>query len=224
MEDKLDNPVWHSLNEAQESFSINYEGIKFYNPDYCPFGGAVDIELAKRGISEYAKLTDSLFVVGEKPLLEDTLCIKKELICNQMLLESPIQLDLKEEIVLLEDEKQKQELFDLVSLVQPGYFKKKTADLGRYFGIYKDDKLVAVSGERMQIHDFTEISAIVTHPNYTGNGYAKQLIKHTVDQIFQKNNTPCLHVLESNAHAIGLYERLGFLTRRKITFWNLGTK
>ena len=29
-------------------------------------------------------------------------------------------------------------LFELVNLVQPGYFKKKTSDLGNYFGIFKN--------------------------------------------------------------------------------------
>lgn len=224
MINKLDNPVWNSLNETHENFSINYKGIKFYNPEYCPFGGSVDRENARQGISEYAELSNNLFVVGQKPLVDNSVSIEKELICNQMILERAIQLDLKEEIIHLKDEKQRQELFDLVSLVQPGYFRKKTADLGDYFGIYKENKLVAACGKRMQMHDFTEISAIVTHPNHTGNGYAKQLIKHTTEQIFQENKLPYLHVLESNTHAVGIYERLGFTTRRKMTFWNLVLK
>ncbi len=141
-----------------------------------------------------------------------------------MLLKKQIELELKEEIISLQNEGQREDLFNLVSLVQPGYFKNKTADLGKYFGIYKDDKLVAVSGERMQMNDFTEISAIVTHPNHTGNGYAKQLIKYTTDQVFQEKKTPYLHVVESNVHAIRLYEKLGFTTRRKINFWNLSSK
>ena len=36
---KLDNPVWHSLSETHKNFSIVYIHLKFYGPDYCPFGG-----------------------------------------------------------------------------------------------------------------------------------------------------------------------------------------
>ncbi|MEZ4957421.1 MAG: GNAT family N-acetyltransferase [Saprospiraceae bacterium] len=68
---------------------------------------------------------------------------------------------------------------------------------------------------------FTEVSAVVTHPEHTGKGYAKQLIKHATDQIFKENKIPYLHVAESNIGAIKLYESWGFSERRKISFWNL---
>ena len=105
--------------------------------------------------------------------------------------------------------------------MQPGYFKSKTALLGNYFGIFKNGELVAVTGERMTMNDFIEVSAIVTHPNHTGQGYAKQLIAHTVNNILDQNKTPYLHVVEDNIVAIKLYEKLGFKTRRKISFWNI---
>ena len=73
----------------------------------------------------------------------------------------------------------------------------------------------------MKMTDYTEVSAVVTHPLYTGRGYAKQLVAHTVNNIFLENKTPYLHVAEKNNGAIKLYEALGFKTRRKISFWNL---
>ena len=219
---KLDNPAWNSLNEIHEKFSIEHKAIKFYNPEYCPFGGFIGQDM--QGISEYSKLVNSFFVIGEKPLLNESISLKRNLVCEQMILKTQINIDLREEIISLRDENQKQELFNLVNLVQPGYFKNKTVNLGRYFGIYKDNKLVAVSGERMKMNEFTEISAIVTHPKHTGNGYASQLIKHITDQVFQENKIPYLHVVESNIHAIKLYKKLGFTTRRQISFWNLSSK
>ncbi|WP_243839334.1 GNAT family N-acetyltransferase [Flavobacterium sp. S87F.05.LMB.W.Kidney.N] len=71
------------------------------------------------------------------------------------------------------------------------------------------------------MNDFTEVSAIITHPDYTGKGYAKQLTAYVVNQIFTENKTPFLHVVESNIGAINLYEKLGFVTRRKMRFWNI---
>jgi hypothetical protein len=49
----------------------------------------------------------------------------------------------------------------LVKIVYPAYFKSKTATLGNYYGIYKDNQLVAVTGERMQMNDFIEVSAVI---------------------------------------------------------------
>jgi GNAT superfamily N-acetyltransferase len=219
--DKLDNPVWHSLNEMHKDFALDYEGFKFYSPGVCTFGGFRDPVGSERALDQYAALMDNFYVVGEQPEFGDKLVLNKNLVCLQMLLEKPIELEVAEEIVELRSKQQKQELFNLVNLVQPGYFKAKTAELGRYFGIYKNGELVAVTGERMKMNKFTEVSAVVTHPAHTGKAYAKQLIKHTCEKIFKEHKTPYLHVAETNIAAIKLYERLGFTTRRKISFWNL---
>jgi predicted GNAT family acetyltransferase len=73
----------------------------------------------------------------------------------------------------------------------------------------------------MKMNDFTEVSAIITHPDHTGKGYAKQLITYVVNAIFDENKIPYLHVVESNIGAIKLYEKLGFVTRRKMSLWNI---
>jgi ribosomal protein S18 acetylase RimI-like enzyme len=218
---KLDNPVWNSLNETHKRHSLEYDGIRFYIPEYCPFGGFIKTNNLVKGLNQYSTLIKNFYVVGEKPLFNTALSINKNIVCNQMLLEKPIDLDVNEQIVELKTEHQKTDLFDLVNLAQPGYFKNKTSDLGKYFGIYKNEKLISVTGERMKMDEFTEISAVVTHPEYTGNGYAKQLINLTTSKVFNENKIPYLHVAESNIGAIKLYEKLGFTTRRKISFWNI---
>lgn len=219
-ENKLDNPVWNSLSEEHEKFCIDYNGVKFYNPDYCPFGGFINLEETEKATGAYAALSENFFVVGEKPKISSSLKIAKELVCLQMIIHEKIQLKIDNEIIKLTDD-YKHELLDLVNLVQPGYFKPKTTSLGNYYGIFVDQKLVAVAGERMKMNDFTEVSAIITHPDYTGKGYAKQLTAYVVNQMFTENKTPFLHVVESNIGAIKLYEKLGFVTRRKMSFWNI---
>lgn len=218
--EKLDNPVWHSLSESHHSFAIDYNTVKFYHPDYCPFGGFTAIEKTALSIAEYAKLVDNFFIVGEKPIIPNSLHLHKELVCLQMVIATKIDLEIKEEIIELGPEYD-QELYDLVCLVQPGYFKKKTPLLGKYYGIFKNNKLIAVTGERMKMNHYTEVSAVVTHPDHTGKGYAKQLTAYTVNAIFDQNKTPYLHVAETNSNAIALYEKLGFTARRKISFWNI---
>lgn len=221
---KLDNPAWYSLNESHKDFVIDYNNMKFYDPDYCPFGGAVNDNETESGIAAYASLTDNFFVIGNRPDINDKVQIEGELVCNQMVLDHRIDIDIHENIIELHTEDQRNDLFKLVNLVQPGYFKNKTADLGSYYGIYKNDQLIAVTGERMKMHGYTEMSAIITHPEQTGKGYAKQLIVHASNRIFNESKIPYLHVADTNFNAIKLYEKLGFLTRKKISFWKLLTK
>jgi len=215
----LDNPVWNSLSQKHQKFSIDYGNSKFYHPDYCPFGGFEDGKDTAKHLDQYSNLIDNFFVVGEKPAHSSQLELKKDLVCLQMVMDNPPVREIKTAITELTLE-HAQALFQLVNLVQPGYFKKKTFLLGHYYGIFNNDELIAASGERMQMNNFVEVSAVVTHPNHVGKGYASQLIAHTVKTIFHQNKTPFLHVVETNV-AVRLYEKLGFRTRRKISFWNL---
>ena len=221
-ESKLDNPVWNSLSETHREFVLDYANTKFYHPDYCPFGGFINSQSTLEASNQYSVATDNFFIVGEKPEISNSLKIVKELICLQMIVYNKIELSITEYIVKLTEE-HNDKLVHLVNLVQPGYFKNKTASLGNYYGIFKEDQLVAITGERMKMNDFTEVSAIITHPDHTGKGYAQQLITHCVNSIFSESKTPYLHVVESNMGAIALYEKLGFVTRRKMSFWNIST-
>jgi ribosomal protein S18 acetylase RimI-like enzyme len=221
-ENKLDNPVWYSLQETHKMFLVQMENISFYHPDLCSFGGFINEEHIANEIDKYAKLSSDFYVVGQKPKYNNSVRLNKELVCNQMILETPIHSGDDEEIVKLEREN-KDDLLYLVNLVQPGYFKKRTLELGSYFGIYNDAKLIAVTGERMKMDSYTEVSAVVTHSNHLKQGYAKKLVAYTTNRIFSENKIPYLHVQDNNAKAIHLYEKLGFKLRRKISFWNFGS-
>ena len=188
---KLDNPVWHSLNETHKKFSLEYGGLKFYIPEYCPFGGFIKKDNLVKGINEHSALIKKFYTFGEKPLFSSKITLNKNLVCNQMLLEQSIGIKIVEPIIELKSATQKTDLSKLVNLVQPGYFKIKTSDLGTYFGIYKNGQLIAAAGERMKMDNFTELSAIVTHPEHTRKGYATQLIKIVTDKVF---NLSLIHI------------------------------
>lgn len=219
-EEKLDNPVWYSLSETHAPFTIDFNFTKFYNPDYCPFGAFETAKGTAPHLMEYAKLTDNFYMVGDRPELSKPLKIHKEISCFQMVITERIHIEAHDEILKIAKE-HTDIVYELVQLVQPGYFKRKTPLLGNYYGIFKDNQLIALTGERMKMNGFTEVSAVVTHPDHTRKGYAKQLVAHTVNAIFEQGNIPFLHVADTNTRAIKIYEKLGFKIRRKMSFWNI---
>jgi len=105
------------------------------------------------------------------------------------------------------------EMIDLTHLTKPGPFGRRTHELGTYLGIRNGNKLVAMAGERLKVPGFTEVSAVCTHPDYLGRGYASTLMLEVMRRIRERDETPFLHVRGDNARAIALYGSLGFRTR-----------
>lgn len=218
----LDNPVWFTLTESCFKHTIDYGNVKFYHPEYAPFGAFINNEDTSYAIEQHAKLIKDFFIVGNKPKMPSHFKAPVEYIGLQMITHTPIHLSITETIVKL-NETHYNDLLELIALAYPEFFKIKTNTLGQYYGIYKGNTLVAIAGERMQTNDFIEISAVITHPEHTGKGYAKQLITHTANTIFKQNKTPFLHVDQTNLGPIQLYKKLGFTTRRKISFWKINS-
>jgi ribosomal protein S18 acetylase RimI-like enzyme len=108
-------------------------------------------------------------------------------------------------------------MMELTALTKPGPFGKRTHELGTYLGIRREGKLVAMAGERLKIPGYTEVSAVCTHPEHTGRGYAGVLMTEVMERILDRGETPFLHVREANVRAIDLYQRLGF-TRRALLY------
>ena len=215
--DKLDNPVWHALNEAHAAHCISLGNCRFYQPQYCLFGAFTGSNDIAPSLKEYSFLSEMFFIVGEQPQHDGSVRNAGVVTCDQMILEEPVRPAITSEIVAL-NLKHEAQLQELVNLVQPGYFRPFTPVLGKYFGIFNDDKLVAAAGERMKMNDMTEVSAVVTRPGYTGRGFAGQLVAYTTNKIFEEGKIPFLHVAETNTGAIALYEKLGFRYRRKMMF------
>ena len=104
------------------------------------------------------------------------------------------------------------DMLELTSLTKPGPFGPRTHELGYYIGIREGGKLVAMAGERLKVPGYTEVSAVCTHPDHLGKGYAAALMSEVMRGIRQRGETPFLHVRADNARAIAIYERLGFRT------------
>jgi GNAT superfamily N-acetyltransferase len=106
------------------------------------------------------------------------------------------------------------EMIALATLTEPGPFGPRTPELGTFLGVHEAGRLVAMAGERLHLPGYTEVSAVCTHPDHRGRGYAAALVSAVAEQMMARGETPMLHVRSDNVGAIRLYERLGFTTRR----------
>ena len=219
---QLDNPAWSALTGPQRSFAEGNDVVKRFRSNNLPFS-AYDYENADQvhQLDELLKPGEVFFLIGELPPLPENWTVLADLRCLQMINAAPVvPLENKVEITLL-TETHKQDMIDLVQRVQPGYFAPDTYQLGNYYGIWDKGTLVAMAGERMRVTGMTEISAVCTHPDYTGRKYAQQLVTKICNDNHSNGIIPFLHVLETNERAVKLYEFMGFATRRVISFWKL---
>lgn len=210
----LDNPVWHALAQRHAHFSQGNGRAKRYSPEITQLAGTVD-----SSPESYLKLaemlrsgqTAGLFL--EAPASSLPGCdIVRGLPLNQMVWEGGHVVASKPGELL--NKKDAPEMLALAELTKPGPFAVRTIEMGKYIGIRKAGKLVAMAGERLQMPGYTEVSAVCTHPEHRGHGYASDLVIAMVETITQKGDVPFLHVAAENATAIRVYEKLGFRTRR----------
>ncbi len=220
LDHQLKNPVWHALKETHKKFAVEFDGVKFYSPDVCTFGAFFDESKTIKASNQYLKNSNEFFFVSENqsPRIDSTKAfLEKKIDGCQMVLNKLTDVHITEKIVLL-DASFLEEIYDLIWLVMPGYYRKRTFEMGKYFGIIKNGKLVSIAGQRMQTNLFIEVSAVVTHPNYTRKGLAKQLIAYNTKEILKENKTPILHTNKGNL-AISLYEKLGYQLTRDMNWW-----
>jgi predicted GNAT family acetyltransferase len=105
-------------------------------------------------------------------------------------------------------------MIELARLTEPGPFQLRTIELGAFFGIFHGDGLMAMSGQRLSLPGFVEVSAVCTHPEARGRGYAPALMSRVMEHIRAQGKTPMLHSFSDNAPAIAVYRSLGFVFRR----------
>lgn len=221
MEHVLDNPAWSALISGNNNLSFGNEQVKYFDREVSPFAAFKEnseenFQALYDLIPEGRVLLFILPVEMEIPSPWKVLnCIKGiQMICDTKIEQNESSLKL---IPLAEEHVP--QMLDLTKLTNPGPFAPRTIDFGHYQGIFDDEKLVAMAGQRLHVFNYAEISAVCTHPDYLGRGYAKQLLIHQINRIKAASEIPFLHVRYDNDRAIKVYESLGFSTRREIYFY-----
>lgn len=221
---KLDNPAWYSLQETHQHFAIGTNELKRYQPHIVSFAAFhSDKKDALTQLDNLTQPEESFFLISEMPALPLNYSIETVLPCVQMACTTEIKTNIIVSIETL-SEKDDDDMIDLINKTLPGYYLRGTRLMGDYFGIRVNGELVAMTGERMRMNGLTEISAVVTHPDFTGRGYAQQLVAYTSNKNLAAGIIPFLHTGYNNERAIKIYELLGYTTRRIIDFTRITRK
>jgi ribosomal protein S18 acetylase RimI-like enzyme len=219
-ESPLDHVSWHALTGRQAALSVGDEDARRFSPDVAPFGavrppstGTPEQLLALLRIGAPLAL-----VMAEDDRPFGGLVPSKRAPVDQMVLVDPQAMA---QVPVVEAQTlgvaDVPDILELIRATQPGPFGARTLELGRYIGVRLEGRLVAMSGERMKVTGYTEVSAVCVDPACRGRGFAASLMKAVATGILERGETPFLHVFTDNLTAIALYERLGFRLRRRFS-------
>ena len=135
--------------------------------------------------------------------------------CVQTVAVRPLSAERSNEVEVL-TETDGPEMCALAALTEPGPFLLRTPEMGRFLGIRRAGKLVAMAGERLRFPGYTEVSGVCTHPDFRGQGFARRLSAAVTSNIQLRDERAFLHVWTSNTSAISLYRSLGFEMRTMV--------
>ena len=221
MKHLLHNPAYHALLTGDKHLSFGNNKVKFFDEEVSPFAGFEhDYKKGFSDLHELLPLDRKILYANPSPITHPAgWQVQHEIRGLQFVYEAGQLTQTAFPNVLPLTEEHVEQMLLLTKLTKPGPFAAKTIDFGSYFGIFDKEKLVAMTGQRLHVENCTEISAVCTHPDYLGKGFANCLLQHQLQIILQQKQFPFLHVREDNERAIALYLRLGFTVSRPMMFY-----
>jgi ribosomal protein S18 acetylase RimI-like enzyme len=221
MKPLLGNPVYHSLlfNDSHLGYSAGH--VRWFHEEVSPFAGFE--EGYKNGFAELYELLPA----GRKILYATPLSIAPPKGWQLLAAVNGLQFVFEGKKISEAPSfhparlqpKHVDQMMALATLTEPGPFGRRTIEFGHYYGVFDEDKLVAMTGQRLHVQNFTEVSAVCSHPGYLGRGYATALVQHQMNLILSQGQIPFLHVRADNERAIAIYKRLGFAVQGEMNFY-----
>src|ERR1700722_1435585 len=219
------NPVWSALQSHHRHFAQSAEDAARYPAAVAPFVAVSQpTAAAMRHLHSLLAPGEQVCLIGETYPLND-FHVDGTIGVLQMVLPEAIDPPDPDKTELLElTAAQAGEMVALTDLAFPGYFRQKTCEMGRYYGVRRAGELIAMGGERLMHDGYAEISGICTHPAHRGQGLAASLIWQLVRDHRRQGVVSWLHVGSANQRAIDLYERMGFKKVREVTLHRISRK
>jgi ribosomal protein S18 acetylase RimI-like enzyme len=220
--DPLLDPVRNALNSAHAHFAIGRPPARRYPAEVSPF--AVIDDTSEPTLARLEALLvpgEQVYIFNEPPAQMNGLSVGPPLHTFQMLGPDYFEDEGRKDEIhpILMTPENAGEMFELISLAFPGFYQPRTYEMGTYYGIRVDGKLVAMAGERLCMTGYREISGVCTHPSHTGRGYARTLMTRLMHEHAAAGVTSFLHVGKANKRATTIYERMGFRMLRSIALW-----
>ncbi len=216
----LDNPFWSALTSRHRNLAQCAGQVRRYPVEIAPFLGVAAADDDVAGALDLVPSGDTAYLLGVLPDFGVAWSVQSYRPLAQLVCESPLVVPDGPEILEL-GEAHRADVLALTAKVYPHYFRSRTMDLGRYFGMYVEGRLAAMIGERLGTDTAQELSAICTHPDFLGRGYARRLTATLANATLARGQLPFLHVSYENTRAKALYEQMGFRLRRDLGFWSL---
>src|SRR6202047_669244 len=216
MLESLDNPIWFALTTEHRSLACAHGLARRYPPDVSPLAALLhptndafaDLQRLVSPGDHVALFTVTPLDVPGHWQVDRSRWID-QMICEASLAPPPV-------VPLPLGTTDVSEMLALTAATDPGPFLPQTIQMGSYFGIRAGDgRLVAMAGERLQSTAFAEISAVCTHPEFRGRGYAQALTTFLAAQIQAAGKIPFLHVKSENGAKV-VYHQIGFRVRAAI--------
>lgn len=217
----LDNMIWNAITTGNSDIAVVNGDVGRYLPAIAPFAAMKEFNDSNlQKLYQFIAANSRVAVSSLKKMNHDESKWKliQAMDVTQMVYVEPVHSFVTKNsslIVPLTDEHIPL-MLELTALTKPGPFLERTIEFGNYFGIFIDGRLAAMTGQRMNPVPYMEVSAVCTHPDFRGNGFAKALMLHVMKIILDNSFIPFLHVLTSNTTAIQLYESIGFRKRTGI--------
>lgn len=144
--DALDNPIWSALICAQAHFAIGGPLGKRYPAEVAPFIAAPDASAASaRALTALVEPGEIVNIVGVAPKLDAAWEVLATGNIVQMVWrpDAPIPKADATDITALTDA-DTADMLALTGLVFPGYFRRRTPEMGEYYGIRQDSRFAAM--------------------------------------------------------------------------------